>query len=51
MNELIVSLTYEDEFLSKENFIYLGVDCPIGESGPRSVLILHHKGQYTSVHV
>ncbi|CAF3575851.1 unnamed protein product [Adineta steineri] len=27
------------------------VDCPVGDIGPRSVLILNYKGQYTSVHV
>ncbi|CAF0979462.1 unnamed protein product [Adineta ricciae] len=27
------------------------VDCPVGEVGPRSVLILNYKNQYTSVHV
>jgi len=27
------------------------VDCPMGEIGPPSVLILHYKSQYTSVHI
>ncbi len=29
----------------------IGVDCPVGEIDPRSVLILHYKGQSASVHV
>jgi hypothetical protein len=36
-------------FLNK-NFIALDIDCRMGESGPRSLLILNYKGQYTSVH-
>ena len=31
--------------------IFVGVDCPVGDIGPRSVLILNYKGHYTSVHV
>jgi hypothetical protein len=31
--------------------MYIGVDCPVDDIGPRSVLILCYKGQYTSVHV
>ncbi|CAF0995601.1 unnamed protein product [Adineta steineri] len=27
------------------------VDCPVGDIGPRSVLILNYKDQYTSVHI
>jgi hypothetical protein len=33
------------------NIYFIGVDCPMGDSGPRSVLTLSYKGQYTSVHV
>ncbi len=34
----------------KWKYIYVGVDCPVGDIGPRSVLILNYKGQYMSVH-
>jgi len=29
----------------------LGVDCAVGEIGPRSLLKLNYKGQIASVHV
>lgn len=32
-------------------FIFLGVECSLGESEPRSVLILQYKNKFTTVQV